>query len=268
MNGGISWSHESDYESFGMAAGLSQKTANRNSEFTAKLQVYLDKVKMILPVELRTAATGGLYGYPNEFKYPRKQRNTLSGSFTFSHVFNQRLQMLWLLDVTAQNGFLGLPFHRVYFNNGKLANEKLPSTRFKIPMAVRGSYFSGDRLIFRGMYRFYSDDWGLTAHTADIELACKITPFFSVSPFYRFYHQEAADYFAPYQQHLLTDEYYTSNYDLSAFSSNFLGAGIRLAPPKGILGIRQWRMIELRYGYYRRTNGLHANIVSIQVKMK
>ena len=76
--------------------------------------------------------------------------------------------------------------------------------------------------------------WGIVSNTFNLELPVKITPFFSISPFYRFYVQTAADYFAPFEKHTPDEKYYTSNYDLSAFKSHLYGAGFRLAPPKGI----------------------------------
>jgi hypothetical protein len=99
--------------------------------------------------------------------------------------------------------------------------ENLPGNRFKTPLGFRANYFLGDKVIIRFYYRFYHDDWGLTAHTSDIEIPLKISPFFSVSPFYRFYSQCATRYFAAYKLHTAHDHYYTSNYDFSTFSSNF-----------------------------------------------
>ncbi|MEO8769806.1 MAG: DUF3570 domain-containing protein [Ferruginibacter sp.] len=264
----LSYSYESDYRSYGFAGGFSKKSKDRSSEFTARAQVYIDNVKIILPVEMRTANTGGLYDAPNRYHYPYKQRNTFSGSFSFSKIVNQRFQLMWLLDLTYQQGYLSLPFHRIYYNSYKLTNEKLPSSRFKIPIALRANYFLGDRVILRGMYRFYKDDWGLNAHTADIETSFKITTFFSFTPFYRYYTQTAIDYFAPYLEHQETEPYYSSNYDYSKFHSQFFGAGIRYAPPKGLLKHKHWNMIEVRYGHYKRSNGLTSDIISLNLRYK
>jgi len=89
-----------------------------------------------------------------------------------------------------------------------------------------------------------------------------------VSPFYRFYNQSAVKYFAPYAQHTAQNEFYTSNYDLSNFNSNFLGAGIRLAPPNGVFGVKHWNMLEIRYGHYTKNINMNANIVSLNIKYK
>ena len=50
---GISSSTEYDYQSFGGNVSYSKQTKDRNGEFTAKFQAYLDQVKLILPIELR-----------------------------------------------------------------------------------------------------------------------------------------------------------------------------------------------------------------------
>ena len=126
--------------------------------------------------------------------------------------------------------------------------------------------FRSDNIIIRTYYRFYVDNWGMTSHTANIEVPVKITPFFSISPFYRYYVQTAVNYFAPYEGHSATDQYYTSNYSLSSFSSQFFGAGFRLAPPRGIWG--SINTLEIRYGHYTQTTDLAANIISLNLKFK
>jgi len=80
------------------------------------------------------------------------------------------------LDLVEQTGYLGLPFHRVYFTNGQDTIEKLPSQRFKLPIGFRLNYFLGDNVILKAYYRFYIDDWGVRSHTASLEVPIKITP--------------------------------------------------------------------------------------------
>lgn len=258
---GVSSSTEFDYQSFGANISFAKKTRNRNGEFSAKFQTYLDRVKLIAPVELRP-------GGEEDKNYPTANRNTYAGSLSYSQIINQRLQVTLLTDLVSQSGYLSLPFYRVYFTDGSVHQETLPDKRLKLPLGFRANYFLGDRFIIRTYYRFYTDDWGLTSHTANIEVPVKITPFVSVSPFYRYYTQSAVKYFAPYQQHTSGDQYYTSNYDLSKFSSSFVGAGIRLAPPRGVLGLQHFNMIELRYGHYMKNIHMSANIVSLNLKFK
>ena len=281
------------YHSIGLNTSFAKKTKN-NGEFSFKLTGYFDQIKMIKPSEFvpvdsvknapatdsivyitsasgRTEAinyrTGAVVGKSKRQEIPSSPRNTYTASFSFSQVINSRMQGSVALDLVYQSGYLGLPFHRVYFNTGKDTIENLPSQRFKLPIGFRLNYFLGDNVILKGYYRFYVDSWGLISHTASLEVPVKITPFFSVTPFYRFYMQTAADYFAPYMVHSPQDQYYTSNYALAAFTSQFFGVGFRLAPPKGVL-IKELNMVEVRYAHYSQTTNLVANMISFNLKFK
>ncbi len=263
-----SFSKEFDYTSFGIGASFNKKSKNNNREFGIKAQAFLDKVSLVYPTELIPASTSSASSSRGEHHYPVSARNTFSTSLSYSQVVNKNFQLMFLADLVAQNGYLGLPFHRVYFGDGSVHVENLPSNRFKVPLGLRANYFLGGKVILRSFYRFYQDDWGLKSNTAELETSVKVTPFFSVTPFYRFYTQSGIKYYAAYELHTAADQYYTSNHDLSKFNSNFFGAGFRVAPPKGVLGIEYLNMLELRYGHYSRTNGLNSDIVSINLKFK
>ena len=201
-------------------------------------------------------------------KIPSDPRNTFSTSFSYSQIVNTRMQLMFLLDAVEQNGYLGLPFHRVYFSNGKDTIENLPSNRFKLPLGARMSYFLDDHIIVKLYYRFYTDSWGINSNTFNLEVPVKITPFFSVSPFYRYYTQTAARYFAAYEMHSPTDQYYTSNYALSKFQSNYFGLGFRVAPPNGVFGWQQMSNLEIRYGHYTQTTDLVSDVISLNITFK
>ncbi len=262
---GISLSHEFDYQSVGANLLFTQKTRNRMGELSIKLQTYQDQLKLIYPIELRT---NGNNGNADEDDYGTAGRKTYSASVSWSQIVNSRFQLMFLMDAIYQSGYLGLPFHRVYFSDKSVHTEKLPDSRLKIPLGIRANYFLGDRVILRGYYRYYHDNWNINAHTASLETSIKLSPFYSLTPFYRYNHQQGAKYFAPYQVHTSAEEYYSSNYDLSGFDSHFFGAGIRIIPPHGVFGIQHFNMLELRYGHYNQSNGLQANSISLNLKFK
>ncbi|HWB25603.1 MAG TPA: DUF3570 domain-containing protein [Chitinophagaceae bacterium] len=282
---GLYYSSEYNYKSFGINAEFAKKT-NSNGEFSAKGNVFFDQVKLIYPSELvpgtTTTEAGGTTTYTTasgrtvtlsggrggqEYNIPSSPRTTVSGSFSFSQIMSKRLQGSITVDVVGQSGYLGLPFHRVYFTTGTDAVENLPSSRYKLPVGVRLNYFLGDKIILRSYYRYYTDDWGITSHTASLEVPVKVTPFFSIAPFYRYYVQTAAAYFAPYEQHKETDTYYTSNYAYSAFSSAYAGVNIRIAPPKGLFN-SYLNTLEIRYGHYTQTTDLASNVISLAFTFK
>ncbi|MHB8207836.1 DUF3570 domain-containing protein, partial [Mucilaginibacter sp.] len=273
---GTYYSNEFNYKSLGADLHFSQKTANKNGEFSAKVQGYFDQVTLIYPSEFEPASSitdnngngNGSGDGGHHRNYGSSPRTTLAASLSYSQMINSRLQVMFLADVVTQHGFLSLPFHRVYFNNGKDTIERLPSSRFKLPVGARLNYFLGDNIILRSYYRYYIDNWGIRSNTAGIEVPYKISPFFSISPFYRFYSQSASKYFAPYEEHSPTDQYFTSNYEYAKFESSFYGIGFRLAPPNGVFGWQGLHEMEIRYGHYSQTTDLVSNVVSLSLGFK
>jgi hypothetical protein len=261
---GASYSTEFDYQSIGANINFARKTKDKNGEFSAKLQAYFDQVSLIYPVELRNS--GG--GEHDEDNYASASRNSFSGNLAWSQIINQRLQLVIDGELIYQKGYLGLPFHRVYFNDASVHVENLPSTRLKIPLGLRANYFIGDKFILRTWYRNYHDDWGINSNAVQVETSVKITPFFSITPFYRFYQQSATKYFAPYGAHTANDQLFTSNYDLSNFTSHFFGAGCRVAPPKGVFNQQHLSALEIRAGHYAKNNGMNSNIISLSIKFQ
>ncbi|NPA43485.1 MAG: DUF3570 domain-containing protein [Chlorobi bacterium] len=218
-----------------------------------------------------------------------KRRNTYVLSLSFSQVLSPRAQMSLMTDITYQTGWLANPMQRVYFadrpnyyigrpediprytdpsNTGvfQLADdyEKLPRTRFKVPLGMRLHYYVNETAVVRTYYRYYFDDWGIRSHTLNLEIPLKISDRFTLYPAYRFYTQTAARYFAPYETHLSTQTYYTSDYDLSAFDAHQFGAGIKYTDifTKWKLWKLGIKSMHLDYNHYRRSNGLRAHIVS------
>jgi hypothetical protein len=252
-----SFSSEFDYTSIGGGINIVKASANRNREIGLKLQAFFDTWTVIYPFELRATMT-------SEGQQPR---NSFNAGLSLMQVINKNLDVMLLVEPAYQHGLLATKYQRVYFTDYSLQAENLPGKRYKLPIGLRANYFLGDKAIIRALYRYYIDDWGIKANTLDLEAPIKFTPFLSLSPFYRFYTQTAADYFASYARHEVTNSFFTSDYDLSDFSSNFFGLGIRLAPPKGVL-FQRLSAFELRYGHYIRTTGLSSNILTLNLKFK
>lgn len=222
-----------------------------------------------------------------------KGRNSYSLSFSFSQILNKNAQVSLFFDVVQQKGWLSNPMQRVYFadvanyfignassiNNYTSPNnkdvfqladdiERLPDTRFKMPFGLRFNYYFNEVVTMRTYYRYYFDDWGIKSHTASIELPIKISSKFTLYPTYRYYNQTAADYFAPFDENISTNQYYTSDYDLSKFNANQYGFGIGYTDifTKSHIWKLGLKSIDLKYNNYKRNTGLNANIVSAGVK--
>lgn len=262
IGGGLSFSQEYDYSSIGGNFQYSKWSKSKNSEITAKASIFLDHWKVIYPIELRPtdAISEGLS--------KNEPRNSYNLGIIFSQVVNHNLQMSILADWAYQDGLLATKFHRVYFNDGSLKSENLPDKRTKIPLGIRANYFLGDNIVLRSFYRYYWDDWDIKAHTISLEASYKITPFTSFAPFYRYYTQSAAEYFAPYMAHHPSDTYYTSDYDLSKFNSNMFGFTARFSNLGDSSFLKRLNALELRYAYYKRSNNLNAHNITVSFNFK
>lgn len=265
FSSGVSASAEYDYFSLGANLGYTKYSKNKNTEFNVKGMAFFDTWKVILPIELRNNPD------PNYKQGDMKPRTSYNLGFTLSQVMNRNFQMAFLLDLGYQEGLLATKFNRVYFNDlaATVKSENLPDTRFKIPIGMRANYFLGDHLILRAFYRYYWDNWNINSHTISLEPTIKLSAFSSLSIPYRYYVQTKADYFQPIFQHNLADEYFTSDYDLSAFSSNMIGLGYKIVDHnKGLFNVKRINSLELRYGYYNRNNGLSSHILTLAMKFK
>lgn len=239
-------------------------------------------------------------GYPNlkwnvdDFNLiENANRNTYSATLTFSQIINKNAQFSLILDIVQQEGWLGNPMQRVYFkdksnyfvgNANTIPNytsksnedvfqladdiEQLPDTRFKTPIAARFNYFISEVFTLRTYYRYYTDSWGIDSHTAHIELPIKVADKFTLYPSYRHYTQTAADYFKPFDQHQSTQDYYTSDYDLSEFSATQYGFGVSYTDifASSHIWLFGLKNIDFKFNFYERNSGLTAGIAALGFK--
>lgn len=295
----LSFSNEFDYSSFGFGGSYAWLFNEKNTELSINGNVYLDQWKLLYPIELRSFAgqagddedededddripweklTGNTPYNPSFTGFNDESRNSYSLGLGFSQILSKRVQGSLSLDMVRQNGLLSTPYHRIYFadkdgsyiENFRLADdvERLPDTRTKVAIGGRLNFFLNEIFTARTYYRYYTDDWGIGSHTASIEIPVKLSGKFTLYPSYRFYQQTAADYFAAYEQHLSTEAYYTSDYDLSKFRSNQYGIGITYTDI--LTKARLWKFnlksVDLKFHRYERNSSFKANMVSFGVK--
>lgn len=312
----ISVASEYDYFSLGFGGGLTKLFNEKNTTLGVSAKVYLDKWNPIYPRELISFEDNNgsisqdfLNGYtilnqngnvstdwnPSNFQsIVDEGRNTYSISLSVSQILSKNAQFSLFLDLVKQQGWLGNPLQRVYFQDvanfyvGNAANipnytttentdvfqladdiERLPDNRFKIPLGFRLNYYLNEIITVRTYYRYYFDDWGIKSNTASIEIPIKVSQKFTLYPSYRYYNQTEADYFAPYEANLSTDEFYTSDFDLSKFSANQYGFGISYTDIFSTAHIWKFglKSIDFKYNNYKRNTGLSANYFGLGLKM-
>jgi hypothetical protein len=265
--GNTSFSNEYDYFSIGFGASILKMLNNENTQLGLSASVFLDNWDLIYPYELR--GQGDLLD--------TDKRNSYSLSFSYSQVLSRRVQMAVFADVISQRGLLSTPYHRVYFNDyfsGTVPKvEFLPQSKMKYPVGMRLNYFATDWLVTRFYYRYYYDDFDVKGHTFSATLPFKLSDKLTLSPFYRYYQQSATKYFAPKGEHSVWNEFYTSDYDLSHFTSQSIGLELGFKKVDGIISYGnkrkgRWEAIKTRYNYYQRSDGLKAHLISVGLTLK
>ncbi|HAN17045.1 MAG TPA: hypothetical protein DCQ24_00100 [Bacteroidales bacterium] len=276
----LSVSIEFDYTSFGFGGGYTKLFNEKNTEASVHANVFLDSWSPRYPVELSSASrsfsiddytiTGNSDYNPTFQPFSNKSRNSYSLGFGLSQVLSKNLQTLFALDLVFQQGLLSTPYQRIYFSDiedsfiedFQLADaiELLPDTRLKVALGNRMSYYINEYIVLRSFYRYYFDDWGIISHTASLEIPVKFADKFTLYPSYRYYSQTAADYFAPYEKHVSTERFYTSDYDLSGFYANQYGFGITYTDifTNSHIWIFGLKSIDLKLNYYERDTGFNA----------
>jgi len=215
-----SYSHSSDDRNSLWSANASvsfTKLFNRkNTELSINGNVFFDTWSPIYPIELRSFAEGA-GGLNNPIFSPGRITGNTNYAPRFepfeeerrAQILHKNVQGSLSLDIVQQNGLLSTPFQRVYFadiapsfiDDFQLADaiELLPDSRFKIALGGRLNWYINESVTIRSFYRYYTDNWDIKSHTAQLEVPVKISNKFTVYPSYRFYNQTAAKYFRPHQ---------------------------------------------------------------------
>jgi hypothetical protein len=263
IGGNSYFSIDSAYRSLGGALSIDYVSKDKSSELSAEFQAFFDDLRWGLlngerPLRLV---------YPAELRYKEwftnYKRNSYNLSLSFTRTINEKMILAFFPGISYQQGLLSTPYHRVYFKDSTERVEKLPDKRWLIPLGIQLNSFVLDRYILSLYYRFYHDNFGITAHTMEVDLTAKISPRFSLTPTFRFYTQKGSSYFKPYFELDPDQPFYTSNYAFSSFNSYETGIDARLAVLAKQKSKLYFDTIWFRYSYYKRTDGLYGHILTL-----
>ena len=274
-------SYEYDYTSINGGLTFAQEWARGQHELSLGLQAFSDRWDLIYPLELRRPGA--------EFsRLDSRGRQSYGLSVSYATIVTPRLQLALTSELVAMRGLLSTPFHRIYFRGSVDPAqyldearrdfpaddiERLPDTRYKLPVSLRVNYRLGDNLSVRTFARYYADTWGVRGASGELELAYQVASAWTLIPSVRYYTQEGADYYAGFGEHLPTQDFYTSDFDLATFTTTKLGLGLRYAPIFGLARMRlanrglEWRQIVLRGSYFERDPGLEAYSITLATSL-
>lgn len=205
-NAGASHSQESDYLSRSIYGGMTRSDEGRNTTWGLSgslAQDVINPVNQLVRDETR-------------------QSVDLLGSLT--QVMSERDLVQLALGWSRSQGYMSDPY--------KLLDER-PRGRTRQTLQLRWNHhLDGHNATVRSGYRYFRDDWGIAAHTLDVEYVQPLGPDWKLTPLLRYYTQGAARFYvdadgsrSPFAPSPAPDAvHYALDQRLSAFGALTLGA--------------------------------------------
>ena len=169
--------------------------------------------------------------------------------------------------ITYQHGTLDPSgWNAVPVSDGTIVDEQLPHARTRHAWSVRlAQRIPQTDSTLKLSYRYYLDDFGVRAHTIEVDGYQYLVPWLYVRASYRFHHQTGASFFTtdmPVSQTVLDPR--TSDSDLAPFDAHEWSASIVVVRGRAPAGLRAWSLAAELLHYWR-TNDLQVSTVSLSL---
>jgi hypothetical protein len=213
--GGYNYSHENDYDSHTISAGLQQDLFDKNTTLALGYTLSLNNVQ-------------------------RADDNVFSRDLTVNMVsaaWTQVISKRAITQVTYElgyaSGFQASPYRFVPVRASVDATpdywvpETDPDTRWRHALVLGANHAIGTEDSIQGDYRIYRDTWGITSHTFGARYFVHLTPALELRIRERFYVQNAASFYqASYASPVM---FMANDRELSPLWSETLGAKLSYA---------------------------------------
>jgi hypothetical protein len=149
----------------------------------------------------------------------RADKQTISVSTGLTHVINRNALIQSGIQLTSHDGYLSDPYKEMWIN-GAIEFDHRPGNRITFSWSTRfRQYLAWSDAALHVDYRYYDDDWGISAHTLDLAWSQPLGDYFELTPSIRYHSQKAADFYTP----AITDDtqpnYWSSDYRLATYGA-------------------------------------------------
>jgi hypothetical protein len=191
-------------------------------------------------------------------RHGHTDRNGTTASVSLTQVLSPTLVANVNYGITVMEGELGNTWNSVPLSTGLRGAEILPARRTRHALVGRASQWLPWNGALRLYYRFYADDWGIVAHSAEGQLMQRLSRELYVGAYYRFHTQSGASFFTT----LAPDDgtLRVADSDLAPLDSHTVGGKVVLDLP--LYGDIRALHVELSVERYVRTNDLQMNVMS------
>lgn len=210
--------------------------------------------------------TGDFFDLTNqEGEYLRKTgRFTTNANFTFSQLLSPTTVFDGAYGVTQQNGMIRTAWNAVPIAGLPPTAEALPDVRLRHAFTGRlAQHVPWTRSTLKLWYRYYLDDYGLTAHTVEATAYQYVVRWLYARVAYRFHRQTGVDAFTtqlPGPPEFGT--FRTADSDLAPFDAHEVDVALVLLGERAP-GWFRGTSLSLGYTHYARDNDLTINAFTL-----
>jgi hypothetical protein len=191
-------------------------------------------------------------------RHGRADRSSATASLGVTQILTPTTMVNVNYGATVQRGELGNTWNSVPLSTFARGPEELPSERVRHAVVARAAQYLPWDGALHLYYRFYADDWGLVAHTAEAELMQRVASWLVVGAVYRFHTQNGVDFFSTLADPAAPLR--TADSDLAPFDAHTIGGKVAIDVP--LRGDLRALHLEVGYDRYFRTNDLQMNVVT------
>ena len=197
---GLAISEEYDFFSTSFSGLVSKDLYARNTTLTAGISLEFDQISPVgdTPIGLASMAAPG---ETQARDGGEEEKNISELLFGWSQVLSPKAIMQVNYTFATSDGYHTDPYKLlsvVDSSSGETLDyihEKRPQSRNKQSIYWQGKYHLEEDIVDLS-YRYLWDDWDIVSHTIDFHYRWKLTDNSYLEPHYRYYRQEAANFYA------------------------------------------------------------------------
>jgi Protein of unknown function (DUF3570) len=231
---GIIHSSEPDYKSNTTYYSISQDMFGDLTTISMTYKRGWDKVYR----DLKDAATGQIINDPSFGGFDKngnpisfKDADHRGYAVGVSQILTRTLISSFNFEVLTDQGYLQSPYRKILYLNPQAglgytqAEQIYPNTRTSNAASVELKYYLPYRAAVTGSYRYFSDTWGIRAHTAELGYTHPAFKRWIFDGTLRFYTQNAASFYSDLFPRANSQNFMARDRELAAFNSYTAGIG-------------------------------------------
>ncbi len=220
---GIITSREPDYQSDTSYYSVSQSMFGDLTTLTLSYKRGWDRIERDIKLP-----TGEIVNDPTFHEQADHRGYTLG----LSQILTRSLIANFTYEVLTDQGYLASPYRKILVldpTSGKgydLADQVYPNTRTSNAASIDLKYYLPYHAALDWQYRFFSDTWGINAHTLTLGYTQPFRTHWIFDGTLRYYRQNAASFYADLYPRPDYANFMARDRELAAFDSYTVGAGV------------------------------------------